>query len=66
MIKKNVKNYIIAGISLLLLTGVLVFFYIQLNTMEKKALAIQESAVTNSQTISTVVNYFNSNLQAQQ
>lgn len=66
MHNKNVKNNIIAGIALFLLTGVLVFFYIQLNTMEKKALAIQESAVNNSQTISTIVNFFNSNLGQQQ
>lgn len=66
MIKNNVKNNVIAVVALLLLTGVLVFFYIQLNRMEKKALAIQESAVTNAQTMSTVVNFFNANLNAQE
>lgn len=67
MIKKNAKNNIIAMVALLLLAGVLVYFFVQLNRTEKKALAVQESAVKNAQTISGVVNFFNSaNQQAQQ
>lgn len=66
MIKKNVKNYIIAIVALLLLSGVLVYFFVQLNRTEKKALAVQESAVKNAQTISGVVNFFNSTNQGAQ
>jgi hypothetical protein len=66
MMKKNLTGKILALVAILLLAGILVYFYIQLNRMEKLALEVQTGAVNDSGRISAIVNFFNSNLNAQQ
>lgn len=66
MMKKNLKGNIIGIAALVLLAAILVYFFIRLNQMEKMTLKIQEAAVTDSGTISSVVNFLNTNINAQQ
>lgn len=66
MMKKNLRGNLTSIIAIVLLAGIMSYFYIQLNRTEKLALKVQQSAVTNSGTISEIVNLFNSNLNAQQ
>ncbi|MBN2854319.1 hypothetical protein JXK06_02175 [Patescibacteria group bacterium] len=64
--KKNLTGKILAPIAILLFALVLVYFYIQLNRMEKVALEVQAGAVNDANRIGAIVNFFNSNLNAQQ
>ena len=66
MMKKNSKGNIIGIAALVLLAAILVYFFIRLNQMEKMTLKIQEATVTDSGTISSVVNFLNTNVNAQQ
>ncbi len=66
MMKKNLTGKILAPIAIILFALILVYFYIQLNRMEKLALEVQTAAVNDAGRISAIVNFFNSNLNAQQ
>ncbi len=66
MMKKNLKGNLVGIIAILLLAGILLYFFIQLNRTEKLAIKIQETAISDSGTISAIVNLFNSGLEAQQ
>ena len=66
MMKKNSTKNILGVVAMVILAAILVYFFIQLNRIEKKALAIQETAVRDAGTISAVVNFFNANVNAQQ
>lgn len=66
MIRKKVTEKLAIIIVLVLLAGILSYFYISLNRMEKMTLNIQSSAASDSGKISAIVNLFNSNLNAQQ
>lgn len=66
MMKKNQKRNITTLICFVLLAGILFYFYFQLNKTEKLAIKIQETAVTDSGTISSIVNFFNASLAPQQ
>jgi len=65
MMKKNLKRNLTAAICLLLLAGVLFYFYFQLNRTEKLAVKVQETALKDSGTISSIVNFFNASLAEQ-
>lgn len=66
MMKKNLKRNLTATICLVLLAGLMVFFFVRLNKIEKLAVKVQESAFKDSATISQVVNFFNASLAPQQ
>ncbi len=66
MMKKNLKRNLTATICLVLLAGLMVFFFVRLNKIEKLAVKVQESALKDSATISQVVNFFNASLAPQQ
>ncbi|NCN22158.1 hypothetical protein GW758_04165 [Candidatus Falkowbacteria bacterium] len=66
MMKKNLTGKVLAAAGIILFAGVLVYFYIQLNRMEKIALEVQAGAVNDSNRIGAIVNFFNSNLNAQE
>ena len=64
--KKNSIGKILAPVGIILFALILVYFYIQLNRIEKIALEVQAGAVNDSNRIGAIVNFFNSNLNAQQ
>ncbi len=66
MMKKNLIGKILAPLAIILFALVLVYFYIQLNRVEKLALEVQAGAVNDANRISAIVNFFNSNLNAQE
>jgi CHASE3 domain sensor protein len=66
MMKKKLIGKILALVAILLLAGILIYFYIQLNRMEKVALEVQAGAVNDSNRIGAIVNFFNSNVDAQE
>lgn len=50
---------------LIIMAGMLTFFYISLNRMDKKMVNLQTTMSENSQKINNVVNFFNSNINGQ-
>jgi hypothetical protein len=63
--KKSLIGPILAVIALALLAVMFVYFYISLNRLDKKIIAVQTVVVTDSSKITAIVNFFNSNLNAQ-
>jgi flagellar basal body-associated protein FliL len=63
--RKTSIGPILAVIAVLLVAAMFVYFYLSLNKLEKKAVEIQTTAVTDAGKLSAVVNFFNSNLNAQ-
>jgi beta-lactamase regulating signal transducer with metallopeptidase domain len=61
----NIFNKLAAIILLVLIAGLLVFFYVSLNRMDKKLTDLQTNVVDNSNSINEVVNFFNANINAQ-
>lgn len=57
---------VVAIILLVAIAGLLTYFYISLNRMEKNMNDLQATMVENSGTINEVVNFFNANLNAAQ
>ena len=57
-------NKISAVVILALLAGLMTYFYVSLNRMDKKLVNIQTVVVENSGTVSEVVNFFNANINA--
>jgi len=57
MMKKNLTGKVLAAAGIILFAGVLVYFYIQLNRMEKIALEVQAGAVNDSNRIGAIVNF---------
>jgi hypothetical protein len=50
---------------LVMMIGLFIYFYITLNRVDNKLTAMQNSALDNSAKINAVVNFFNTNLNAQ-
>lgn len=63
--RKTLVGPLLTVIAVLLVTAMFVYFYISVNRLEKKAIEIQSAAVTDSGKLSAVINFFNSNLNAQ-
>ena len=63
--RKTLVGPLLTVIAVLLVAAMFVYFYISLNKLEKKAIEIQTTAVTDAGKLSAVVNFFNSNLNAQ-
>ena len=62
--KNTMINKISAVVILALLAGLLTYFYISLNRMDKKLVNIQTVVVESSGTVSEIVNFFNANINA--
>ncbi len=62
--KNTMINKVSAVVILALLAGLLTYFYISLNRMDKKLVNIQTMVVENSGTVSEIVNFFNANINA--
>lgn len=63
--KKPSLSLLISVVVILLIGAMFVYFYIQLNRTEKKMLAAQATIAQDTAKINAVVNFFNSNLNAQ-
>lgn len=63
--QKNMLGKLVAIIILVVMAGLFTYFYITLNRVDNKLNEIQNSSLENSATINSVVNFFNTNLNAQ-
>ena len=62
--KKISVNTFLTIIVMILLAGMFVYFFLQLNRMDKKITAVNTTIVENANQISAIVNFFNSNTNA--
>lgn len=63
--KKTLIGPILAVLVLVLVGAMFVYFYVSLNRLEKKFLAVQTVVVEDSSKITSIVNFFNANINAQ-
>ncbi len=54
-----------AAVGLVIVGSLFVYFYISVNRLEKKVTVIQAATVEDSGKIAAIVNFFNTNLNAQ-
>lgn len=64
--KNTMINKIAAVVILVLIAGLMIYFYISLNRMDKKLTSIQTVVIENSGTTNEIVNFFNANINAAQ
>ena len=57
--RKSAVNQLLTIIVLVLLAGLFVYFFIQLNRQDKKIIAIQQTIAQDSGQISAVINFLN-------
>jgi hypothetical protein len=63
--KKNLIGPIVTAIIMVLIAAVFVYFYVQLNRLDKKMMAMQTTIIEDSNKTAAVVNFLNTNLNAQ-
>jgi len=63
--KKSLIGPLLAVIGLALIGAMFVYFYLSINKIEKKLMAVQTSTIEDSSKITAIVNFFNANLNAQ-
>jgi hypothetical protein len=63
--KKTLIGPILTVITLLLVIGLFVYFYVSLNRMEKRLTTMQATIADDSGKITEIVNFFNTNANAQ-
>jgi CHASE3 domain sensor protein len=63
--KKTLIGPILTGLVLLVIAAMFVYFYLQLNRLEKKTIALQTTIVNDTEQVNAVINFLNSNLNAQ-
>lgn len=63
--KKTLVNSLLIGFAVLIIAALFTYFYISLNRADKRLIAMQTSISQDSSKISSIVNFFNSNLNAQ-
>ena len=63
--KKTLINSLLVGLVVLIVAALFVYFYISLNRMDKRLIAVQTAISQDSTKITAIVNFFNSNLNAQ-
>ncbi len=63
--QKTMLGKLVAVIILVMMIGLFIYFYITLNRVDNKLTAMQNSSLENSSKISAIVNFFNTNLNAQ-
>lgn len=63
--KKKLIGPLLAVIGLALLGAMLVYFYVSINRLEGKLTSVQTAVADNSSKITAIVNFFNSNINAQ-
>ena len=63
--KKSFIAPLVTTIVLVLIAAMFVFFYISLNRLDKKLIAVQQTIVDDSNKVTAIVNFFNANANAQ-
>ncbi|MFA5886363.1 MAG: hypothetical protein WC863_01130 [Patescibacteria group bacterium] len=63
--KKTLIGPILTVIALVLVLGIFIYFYVSLNRLEKKSIDLQNAIVTDSGQITAIVNFLNTNANAQ-
>lgn len=63
--KKSLIGPLLTVIGLALIAAMFIYFYISINKMEKKLMAVQAVTVEDSSKITAIVNFFNANINAQ-
>lgn len=63
--KKSLIGPLLAVVGLALIGAMFVYFYLSINKIEKKLMAVQTATVEDSSKITAIVNFFNANLNAQ-
>lgn len=63
--RKNFIGPILGALALAAVAALFVYFYIQIGRLDKKVIAVQTAVVQDSANIQGIVNFFNSNLNAQ-
>jgi hypothetical protein len=63
--KKNMLGTLATIIFLLVVAGLLTYFYVSLNRMDKKLAELQTTIAQDSAKITSIVNFFNANINAQ-
>lgn len=63
--KKTLIGPILVVLAMLLLAGMFIYFYVSLNRLDKKLIAVQTAIADDSGKISAIVNFFNTNANAQ-
>lgn len=63
--KKTLIGPILTVLVLVLVGAMFVYFYVSLGRLEKKFLAVQTVVVEDSGKITSIVNFFNANINAQ-
>lgn len=63
--KKNMIGNLVAIILILVFAGLLTYFYVSLNRMDKKMMELQTTIGQDSAKITSIVNFFNANINAQ-
>jgi hypothetical protein len=62
--KKSMIGPLLTIIALVIVAAMFIYFYIQLNRLDKKLIAQQTVIATDSGKISAIVNFFNANTNA--
>jgi len=63
--KKNMLGTLATIIIMLVIAGLLTYFYVSLNRMDKKMAELQTVIAEDSAKITGIVNFFNANINAQ-
>lgn len=63
--KKNMLGNLATIIFLVVVAGLLTYFYVSLNRMDKKMTELQTTIGQDSAKITSIVNFFNANVNAQ-
>ncbi len=63
--KKSLIGPLLTIVGLALIGAMFVYFYLSINRLEKKLMAVQTATVEDSNKITAIVNFFNANLNAQ-
>lgn len=63
--KKTLIGPLLTVIGLALIGAMFVYFYLSINKLEKKLMAVQAATVEDSSKITAIVNFFNANVNAQ-
>jgi len=63
--KKSLIGPLLTVIALVLIGAMFVYFYVSLNRLDKKIMAVQTTTIEDSNKITAIVNFFNANVNAQ-
>jgi len=63
--KKTFIGPILGVLGAAIIAAIFIYFYVSLNRMDKSIMSLQNAIISNSNKTAEIVNFFNSNLNAQ-